>query len=311
MQKILLKLFMEVHKMVYTVTFNPSIDYIVSVPNYQSGIVNRTAKEELYPGGKGINVSIVLRNLGINNKALGFVAGFTGQEIEKQLQKLGCKTDFITLNQGMSRINVKIKAEQESEINGQGPFIEVKDLEKLYAMLYTLQDGDCLVLAGSIPNTLPENIYEEVLSIVRDKKLYIIVDATGDLLKNILKYKPFLVKPNQHELGDLFGTTIRSMDESVIYAKQLQALGARNVLVSMGAEGAVLITEGGDVHALKAPKGTVINSVGAGDSMLAGFLAGYIKTNDFMDAFKLAVAAGSASAFSHWLPSKDEIISLL
>ena len=216
MQKILLNSFMEVHKMVFTVTFNPSIDYIVSVPNYQSGIVNRTSKEELYPGGKGINVSIVLRNLGINNKALGFVAGFTGQEIEKQLQKLGCKTDFITLNQGMSRINVKIKAEQESEINGQGPSIEVKDLEKLYAMIYMLQDGDCLVLAGSIPNTLPENIYEEVLSIVKDKKLIASDVNEKQILEIINGFKAKIIVTVIGGQGYIFGRGNQQLSGEVV-----------------------------------------------------------------------------------------------
>ncbi|WP_066713625.1 1-phosphofructokinase [Clostridium sp. Marseille-P299] len=297
--------------MVYTLTFNPSIDYIVAVPNYRSGIVNRTSKEEIYPGGKGINVSIVLKNLGVENKSLGFIAGFTGYEIEKQLHSLGCNTNFVTLKNGMSRINVKIKAEQESEINGQGPIILDEELEKLYAKLHELKDGDSLVLAGSIPNTLPVNIYEKVLCMLEDRKISVIVDATGDLLKNILKYKPFLVKPNQHELGDLFGTKISSRDECVFYAKQLQELGARNVLVSMAEEGAVLLTEEEKIYYLKAPKGIVVNSVGAGDSMVAGFLAGYIKTNDFMKAFQLGIAAGSASAFTNWLPSEGEILGLL
>ena len=211
----------------------------------------------------------------------------------------------------MSRINVKIKAEQESEINGQGPIILDEELEKLYAKLHELKDGDSLVLAGSIPNTLPVNIYEKVLCMLEDRKISVIVDATGDLLKNILKYKPFLVKPNQHELGDLFGTKISSRDECVFYAKQLQELGARNVLVSMAEEGAVLLTEEEKIYYLKAPKGIVVNSVGAGDSMVAGFLAGYIKTNDFMKAFQLGIAAGSASAFTNWLPSEGEILGLL
>lgn len=229
--------------MVYTITLNPSLDYIVSVPNYKQGFVNRTTKEEIYPGGKGINVSIVLNNLGVLNKALGFVAGFTGDEINKRLQELGCATDFIVLNEGMSRINVKIKGTKESEINGQGPAVKESEIKELYCKLSLMKEGDYLVLAGSIPSTLPENIYEEILETIEYKKILVIVDTHGNALRNTLKYRPFLIKPNQHELGELFGVTISTVDESVIYAKKLQAMGARNVLISMARKGAILLTE--------------------------------------------------------------------
>ena len=298
-------------KMVYTITLNPSLDYIVSVPNYKQGFVNRTTKEEIYPGGKGINVSIVLNNLGVLNKALGFVAGFTGDEINKRLQELGCATDFIVLNEGMSRINVKIKGTKESEINGQGPAVKESEIKELYCKLSLMKEGDYLVLAGSIPSTLPENIYEEILETIEYKKILVIVDTHGNALRNTLKYRPFLIKPNQHELGELFGVTISTVDESVIYAKKLQAMGARNVLISMARKGAILLTEENELCIKKAPTGTVINSVGAGDSMVAGFIAGYINTKEYEKAFQLGIAAGSASAFAPWLPGKEEIFKLL
>lgn len=297
--------------MVYTITLNPSLDYIVSVPNYKQGIVNRTTHEEMYPGGKGINVSIVLNNLGVLNKALGFIAGFTGCEINKRLHELGCATDFIVLNEGTSRINVKIKATKESEINGQGPGMKESEIKKLYRKLSLMEDGDYLVLAGSIPSTLPENIYEKILEAIEHKKVHVIVDTHGNALKNTLKYRPFLIKPNQQELGEFFGVTINNVNESVIYAKKLQAMGARNVLISMARKGAILLTEEKELYIKKAPTGTVINSVGAGDSMVAGFIAGYINTKDYEKAFQLGIAAGSASAFASWLPGRQEIFRLL
>lgn len=297
--------------MVYTITLNPSLDYIVSVPNYKQGVVNRTANEEIYPGGKGINVSIVLNNLGVLNKALGFVAGFTGDEINKRLHALGCATDFIVLDEGISRINVKIKDTNESEINGQGPVMKESEIEKLYRKLSLMEEGDYLVLAGSIPSTLPENMYEKILKTIEHKKIYVIVDTHGNALRDTLKYRPFLVKPNQHELGELFGVTITTVDECVIYAKKLQAMGARNILISMARKGAILLTEENELSIKKAPTGTVANSVGAGDSMVAGFIAGFINTKEYEKAFKFAIAAGSASAFSPWLPGKQEILKLL
>lgn len=297
--------------MVYTITLNPSIDYLVSVPYYKSGVVNRATKEEIYPGGKGINVSIVLNNLNIPNKALGFIAGFTGIEIEKQLKEFGCSTDFVTLSQGVSRMNIKIKSTEESEINGQGPDIKEMDLKKLYSILHAVKDGDFIVIAGSIPGTLPDNIYEEIIKNTEDKKIYVIVDASGNALKNTLKYRPFLVKPNEQELGDLFGIIIQTEEECICYAKKLQEFGARNVMVSRAEEGAILLTEEKDVYVQKAPIGKAINAVGAGDSMVAGFIAGYINTMNYLMAFQMAVAAGSASAFSNWLPSKQEVLQLL
>lgn len=297
--------------MIYTVTFNPSLDYIVKLDVFKAGEVNRTKTELLYCGGKGINVSIVLKNLGFSSKALGFIAGFTGKEIENRLNALGCESDFIELANGLSRINVKIKAEEESEINGQGPLINEAALTALFTQLDTLTAGDTLVLAGSIPNTLPSDIYEKIMAHLMDKDIHIIVDATCSLLLNVLKYKPFLIKPNNHELGEMFGVTLNSDEEIITYAKKLQDLGAQNVLISMAGAGAILLTSNKDVYKSQAPKGTVINSVGAGDSMVAGFLAGYLESGDLQKAFKMGVATGSASAFSEELATKTEVEKLL
>lgn len=296
--------------MIYTVTFNPSLDYIVKLDTFKTGEVNRTKTELLYCGGKGINVSIVLKNLGFTSKALGFIAGFTGKEIEKRLNDLGCESDFIELVNGLSRINVKVKAEEESEINGQGPLIDKAALDALFTQLNTLTAGDTLVLAGSIPNTLPSDIYERIMAHLMDKDIHIIVDATCSLLLNVLKYKPFLIKPNNHELGEMFGVTLKSDDEIITYAKKLQDLGAQNVLISMAGAGAILLTSNKDVYKSQAPKGTVINSVGAGDSMVAGFLAGYLESGNLQKAFKMGVATGSASAFSEELATKAEVEKL-
>jgi len=296
--------------MIYTVTFNPSLDYIVKLDTFKTGTVNRTNTELLYCGGKGINVSIVLKNLGFNSKALGFIAGFTGKEIEKRLNDLGCESNFIELVNGLSRINVKVKAEEESEINGQGPLIDKAALDALFAQLNTLVAGDTLVLAGSIPNTLPSDIYEKIMAHLMDKDIHIIVDATCSLLLNVLKYKPFMIKPNNHELGEMFGVTLKSDDEIITYAKKLQDLGAQNVLISMAGAGAILLTSNKNVYKSQAPKGTVINSVGAGDSMVAGFLAGYLESGNLQKAFKMGVATGSASAFSEELATKAEVEKL-
>ncbi|MDF2565119.1 MAG: pfkB [Massilibacillus sp.] len=297
--------------MIYTVTFNPSLDYIVKLDTFKTGEVNRTKTEILYCGGKGINVSIVLKNLGFTSKALGFIAGFIGKEIENRLNVLGCESNFIELTNGLSRINVKIKAEEESEINGQGPLIDEAALATLFTQLDTLTAGDTLVLAGSIPNTLPSDIYEKIMAHLMDKDIHIIVDATCSLLLNVLKYKPFLIKPNNHELGEMFGVTLKSDDEIITYAKKLQDLGAQNVLISMAGAGAILLTSNKDVYKSQAPRGTVINSVGAGDSMVAGFLAGYLESGDLQKAFKMGVATGSASAFSEELATKAEVEKLL
>ena len=297
--------------MIYTVTFNPSLDYIVTVKNFQTGMVNRTVDEIIYPGGKGINVSMVLKNLGFENTALGFMAGFTGDEICRLLEEKGVKADFIHVEKGVSRINVKLRSNEESEINGMGPAIMQKDIKKLYEKLDQLQDGDVLVLAGSIPSVMPESMYMDIMKHLEKKKLNIAVDATKDLLVNVLPYHPFLIKPNNHELGEIFGVTITDKDDVVKYAKKLKERGARNVLISMAGDGAVLVTEDGQEFRAEAPKGELKNSVGAGDSMVAGFLAGYLSTGSYADAFKMGVCTGSASAFSEELATKAEVQALL
>lgn len=297
--------------MINTITLNPSLDYIVRVNDFNTGSVNRSEKEDIYAGGKGINVSIVLKNLGVENTALGFVAGFTGNEIEDIVKGHGVNSEFIKLNSGMSRINVKLKSKEETEINGMGPKITESDVNELYHKLSDMKDGDFLVLAGSIPNSLPNNIYEKIMKDFEHKNINFIVDATKDLLLNVLKYKPFLIKPNHHELGEMFNVKLKNIEEIIIYAKKLQELGARNVVISMAGDGAILITEDGDVLRIDAPKGKLINSVGAGDSMVAGFLAGYIESKDLKKAFKMGVATGSASAFSEGLATKEKVEELL
>lgn len=296
--------------MIYTITFNPALDYVVNAPDLKAGAVNRTRGEKILAGGKGINVSAVLNNMGVENTALGFIAGFTGSEIERILTTQGCKTDFIKLRDGFSRINIKLKSDTETEINGQGPDIPSEAVDALYKKLDALTDGDTLVLAGSIPSSLPNSIYCEIMEYLSGKKLNIAVDATGDLLVNALKYKPFLVKPNNHELGEIFKTELKTRDEVVPYAVKLREMGARNVLVSMAGEGAVFAGEDGEILTSDAPKGKLINSTGAGDSMVAGFLAGYMENHGFEHAFKLGMAAGSASAFSENLATKDEILKV-
>lgn len=297
--------------MIYTVTFNPSLDYVVKVNDLKLGRVNRTEEEDVYPGGKGINVSIVLKNLGYDSSALGFIAGFTGDEIERRVLEFGCKSDFIKLNEGLSRINVKIKSNEESEVNGGGPHINEEALNSLYKKLDNLQDGDILVLAGSIPKSLPEDIYEKIMERLQKKEIKIIVDATKDLLVNVLKFKPFLIKPNNHELGEIFNVELKTDEEIIEYAKKLQDKGARNVLISMAGDGAIFLSESGEIIKSGVPKGEVKNSVGAGDSMVAGFIAGYLKNYNFKEAFKMGVATGSATAFSEGLATKDEILKLL
>ncbi len=297
--------------MIYTVTFNPAIDYIVRMSDeLLPGMTNRSDSEECYFGGKGINVSTILKNLEIDNTALGFVAGFTGDAIEKSVNQKGIKADFIKLPQGMSRINVKIKGQAETEINAQGPSIPGEALDKLFDQINRLQDGDILILAGSIPNSLPSDVYERILALVNDRKIEVVVDATKDLLKNVLKYHPFLIKPNNHELGEMFGTVLKTDDEIEEHAKKLQDLGARNVLISMAGDGAMLITESGDKFRVGVPKGKVKNSVGAGDSMVAGFVAGYLKTGSYKEALKMGTAAGSATAFSDDLATGEAIKEL-
>ena len=296
--------------MVYTVTFNPAIDYVVHTGEMKLGATNRSEREEMYFGGKGINVSIVLRELGIASKALGFTAGFTGEAIEKGLADMGIDTDFVRLDNGNSRINVKIKAAEETELNGQGPDIDDKAIKALFEKLDTLSDGDTLILAGSIPSSLPSDIYEQILAKLSEKKIKVVVDATKDLLLNVLKYKPFLVKPNNHELGEMFGAELKSDADIEKYARKLQEMGAVNVLISMAGDGAMLIDEQGKMHRCGVCKGKVKNSVGAGDSMVAGFTAGSLK-GDYEYALKLGTAAGGATAFSDGLATKEKIAELL
>lgn len=297
--------------MIYTVTFNPSLDYIVSVDDLILGMVSRTKKEIINPGGKGINVSLVLRNLGYDSTALGFQAGFTGKEILRRLDERGIMSDFIEVAEGISRINVKIRSREESEINGMGPAIKEDEIEKLYERLNRLEDGDVLILAGSIPSVLPETMYRDIMERLSGRKLRIIVDAAGELLVNVLPYKPFLVKPNNHELGEIYGVTLKTRGEVVPFARRMQQEGARNVLVSMAGEGAVLLTEDGQVFQTEAPKGTVRNSVGAGDSMVAGFVAGYLASEDYEQAFYMGVCTGSASAFSEGMADRESVRKLL
>ena len=297
--------------MIYTVTFNPSLDYIVRVENFRAGTINRTYYENVLPGGKGINVSIVLKNLGHDSTALGFMAGFTGREICARLEKFGVASDFIDVAEGLSRINLKMKSDEETEINGQGPNITDGDIEKLYEKLDTLQAGDILIISGSVPNTLPGDMYERIMSRLEGRGIEIVVDAEKDLLVNVLKFHPFLIKPNNHELGAIYGVELKKKDEVVPYAKKLQEAGAKNVLISMAGEGAVFISEKGDVLKSEAPKGKVVNSVGAGDSMVAGFMTGYLETGDYEKAFKMGLCTGSASAFSPDLATRPEVEALL
>ena len=297
--------------MIYTVTFNPAIDYVVRMDQFILDTVNRKTAEEIYYGGKGINVSTVLKELGQDSVALGFIAGFTGNEIAQGLKKQGIQTDFICLKEGMSRINVKIKAQQETEINGQGPHIDAQALEALFQKLDLLQKDDVLILAGSIPSSMPEDSYEQIMKRMDGKGILTVVDATKNLLVNVLKYHPFLVKPNNHELGEIFQTVLKTSDEIVEAAKKLQQMGARNVLISMAGDGAILVAENGEIHQIGVPKGTVQNSVGAGDSMVAGFMAGYLEKNDYLYALRLGTASGSATAFSKGLAVKEEIERLL
>lgn len=296
--------------MIYTVTFNPAVDYVVHSDELMVGSVNRSRKEEIYFGGKGINVSMVLGELGIKSKALGFVAGFTGEAIEKGIADKGVCSDFVKLDKGFSRINVKIKAKDETELNGQGPDILKEDIDKLFEKLDEISDGDTIVLAGSIPGSLPSDIYERILERLQTKKIRAVVDATKELLMNVLKYKPFLIKPNNFELGEMFGTELKTDDEIAAYAGKLKNMGAVNVLVSMAGDGAILLDENGKVHKCGVCKGTVKNSVGAGDSMVAGFLAG-CETGDYEYALKLGTAAGGATAFSDGLANKELVYELL
>ena len=293
--------------MIYTVTFNPSLDYIVSVNDFQLGLTNRTDSELILPGGKGINVSTILMNLGIDSTAFGFAAGFTGEEIIREVEAMGIRSDFIKIDSGISRINLKLKNIDGTEINGSGPEISEEKIEELLRKLDILGEGDILVLAGSIPASMPADMYSTIMERLQHKNVTFIVDATKDLLINVLKYKPFLIKPNNHELGELFDVKLTTREEVIPYGKKLQKQGARNVLISMAGEGAVLVAEDGSVYEAPAPKGTLVNAVGAGDSMVAGFTAGWIEKKDYRHAFYMGVSAGSASAFSENLATKEEI----
>ena len=296
--------------MVYTVTFNPAVDYVVHTDEMTVGSVNRAKNESIYFGGKGINVSMVLNELGIRSRALGFVAGFTGEAIERGISEKGIETDFVHLENGFSRINVKIKSGDETELNGQGPDIDDKSLSELFSKLDKLTEGDVIVLAGSIPASMPSDIYKRILERLSGKNIKAVVDATKDLLLNVLKYKPFLIKPNNYELGEMFGATLKTRDEIAEYARRLKDMGAQNVLVSMAGDGALLLDENGKIHVCGACRGTVKNSVGAGDSMVAGFIAG-LEQGDHEYALKLGTAAGGATAFSEGLAEKEEIFRLL
>lgn len=297
--------------MIYTLTVNPSLDYIVDVEHFKTGEVNRTKGEKIYPGGKGINVSIVLQNLGIENKALGFTAGFTGSEIERLLGQKGVNTDFLHIKSGLSRINVKLRSDDESEINGSGPKIGKDDIDALFAKLEKLSEGDTLVLAGSIPSSLPQTFYSDIMSNLQQKKVRFVVDATNDLLKKSLDYKPFLVKPNNHELGDIFGVKLETREDVIPYALKFREMGAQNVLVSMAGKGAVLASADGKVYEHDAPKCTLVNSVGAGDSMVAGFITGFINTASYEEALKMGLCAGTASASLEELATKEDVEKIL
>lgn len=293
--------------MIYTVTFNPSLDYIVSVEDFKLGLTNRTSSELMLPGGKGINVSTVLGNLGIENTALGFTAGFTGKEIIRRIEEMGVKSDFIPIEEGISRINLKLKSIDGTEINGSGPEISGEAAEQLMKKLDVLGEGDVLVLAGSIPGSMPDDTYRQIMKRLDGKGVMIVVDATKDLLVNVLEYHPFLIKPNNHELGEIFHVELKDRKSVIPYAKKMQEMGARNVLVSMAGEGAVLAAQDGTVYEAPAPKGRLVNGVGAGDSMVAGFLAGWMEKKDYRHAFYMGISAGSASAFSEFLATREEV----
>lgn len=297
--------------MIFTVTFNPSLDYIVRVDEMRLGTINRTNYEQLLPGGKGINVSIVLGNLGHPSRVLGFSAGVTGVALEKLLADAGVDADLVHVKEGFTRINAKVKAAEETELNGQGPRIAPEDVDALFSKLDVLGQDDTLVISGSVPNTLPSDMYEQVMERLAGRGVRIVVDAERDLLTRVLPYRPFFVKPNNHELGDIFGVTLKTRDEVVPYARCMQEMGAQNVLVSMAGEGGVLVAADGQVYQSPAAKGTVVNSVGAGDSCVAGFLAGLMETGSYQTAFRMGLAAGSASAFSDHLATRPEVEDLM
>ena len=297
--------------MIYTITFNPALDYISKVDNFEIGKINRTKEEKVLPGGKGLNVSTVLKNLGFQSTALGFIAGFTGKELKTEIEKYGIQTDFIEVKEGITRINVKISSDVETALNGNGPIITEEDIEKLLEQISKFNNEDIVILAGNIPKGIKNNIYEIICSKLEKNGVTFVVDSTKELLINVLKYKPFLIKPNKEELEETFKEKIETNEDIVKRAEKLQDMGARNVLISLGGDGAILITETKEVYYSKAPKGKVLNTVGSGDSMVAGFIAGYQKNRDYNEAFKMGIAAGSASAFSMNLATLPEVESLL
>ena len=297
--------------MIYTITFNPALDYISKVDNFEIGKINRTKEEKILPGGKGLNVSTVLKNLGFQSTALGFIAGFTGKELKTEIEKYGIQTDFIEVKEGITRINVKISSDVETALNGNGPIITEADIEKLLEQISKFNNEDIVILAGNIPKGIKNNIYEIICSKLEKNGVTFVVDSTKELLINVLKYKPFLIKPNKEELEETFKEKIETKEEIIVHAKKLQLIGAQNVLISLGGEGAILLTTEGKEFYSKAPKGKVINTVGAGDSMVAGFIAGYVKSGDFEQAFKMGIATGSASSFSMNLATAEEVANLL
>lgn len=305
--------------MIYTITFNPSLDYVVSVNKFEAGKINRTVSEAIFAGGKGINVSTVLKELGVESVALGFIAGFTGMELQRKLQEQGLNTDFIAVQEGHTRINMKLRSDiliepetdgvwhQETEVNGQGPVVSEAELKQLFQKVDGLSAEDVLVISGSVCRGVPQSIYADLVKLCNEKELPVIVDASSVLLWNVLEHSPFLIKPNKDELEDLFYRDIETKEEVIFYAKELQNRGAKNVLVSLGKDGAVLVAKDGKVYEMEAPQGEVINSVGAGDSMVAGFLAGYLESQSYENALELGICAGSATAFSEGLARKEDI----
>ena len=296
--------------MIYTVTLNPSLDYIAECKDFTLGATNRTSSEIIYPGGKGINVSIVLSNLGDRTTALGFLAGFTGEHIDSLIKDMGISSRMIRLDEGMSRINLKLKSKEETELNGMGPNISIIDIARLYQKLESITEDDILVLAGSIPPSVSEGLYSDIMERLKETKIKIVVDATKDLLMNVLDKKPFLIKPNIHELGELFNVKLDSADEALPYALMLKEMGAVNVIISMGKDGAMMVDEYGNSYTMNSPEGKLVNSVGAGDSLVAGFLHKYLETGDYEEAFRYGVCTGSASAFSSALATKEEVEKL-
>ena len=296
--------------MIYTVTLNPSLDYIAECKDFTLGATNRTSSKIIYPGGKGINVSIVLSNLGDRTTALGFLAGFTGEHIDSLIEDMGISSRMIRLDEGMSRINLKLKSKEETELNGMGPNISIIDIARLYQKLESITEDDILVLAGSIPPSVSEGLYSDIMERLKETKIKIVVDATKDLLMNVLDKKPFLIKPNIHELGELFNVKLDSADEALPYALKLKEMGAVNVIISMGKDGAMMVDEYGNSYTMNSPEGKLVNSVGAGDSLVAGFLHKYLETGNYEEAFRYGVCTGSASAFSSALATKEEVEKL-